>query len=110
MAREPPVGLFRLPDQGHQERPEQTNKTHQEASSSNSSYNSTNSRNTEVMNIAISEKEMDGIQQIISSDRDTLIDRKLFSGNDSTNKGLQHTKKSHDSTLPNERSKEVNSG
>jgi len=59
------------------------------------------------MNIAISWIELDGIQKIISPERTELIQRKLFSGNDSTNQGLQHTKKSHDSTGPIARSEEV---
>uniref|UniRef100_M1DFN3 CG6004 n=1 Tax=Solanum tuberosum TaxID=4113 RepID=M1DFN3_SOLTU len=109
MVCEPPVGTFRSPDQSQQRRLEQTNKTHQE-SPSNSSYNSTNSRNNEAMNIAISEKELEGIQKIISPDRDMVIHGKLFSGNESTNQGLQHTKKSGDSTLPIERTEEAISG
>uniref|UniRef100_M1DZR1 Bifunctional endo-1,4-beta-xylanase xylA n=1 Tax=Solanum tuberosum TaxID=4113 RepID=M1DZR1_SOLTU len=109
MAREPPVGLFRLPNLGKQRRLEQTNKTHHE-SSSNSTYNSTNSQNNEAMHIAISEMELDGIQKIISTDRDEVIHRKLFSGDDSPPQRLQHTKKSCDSTSPIERTEEMNSG
>ncbi|KAH0684401.1 hypothetical protein KY285_021903 [Solanum tuberosum] len=106
MARAPPVSLIRPPDQSHQRRPEETNKIHHE-SASNSSYNSTKSRNTEAMNIAISERELDGIQKFISPDHDKLIHRKLFSGNDSPNQGLQHTQKSHDSITPIVRSEEA---
>uniref|UniRef100_M1D845 Uncharacterized protein n=1 Tax=Solanum tuberosum TaxID=4113 RepID=M1D845_SOLTU len=100
MARTPPVSLFRPPDQSHLRRSEETNKTHQ-AASSNSSYNSTKSRNTEAMNSAISERELEGIQKIISPDQDKQIQRKLFIGNESPNRGLQHTQKSHDSIEPN---------
>uniref|UniRef100_M1DR39 Uncharacterized protein n=1 Tax=Solanum tuberosum TaxID=4113 RepID=M1DR39_SOLTU len=107
MAHEPPVSFFRSPDQSLPERPEQTNKTHQ-AASPNSSYNSTNSQNTD--HIAICEMELDGIQKIISSDRDKLIHRRLFSGNDPTNQGLQHTQKSHDSVAPIARYGEAISG
>ncbi|KAH0680948.1 hypothetical protein KY285_022560 [Solanum tuberosum] len=42
MAREPPVGLFRPPDQSHQERLNHRNKTHQQ-SPTNSTSNSVNS-------------------------------------------------------------------
>uniref|UniRef100_M1DNV2 Bifunctional endo-1,4-beta-xylanase xylA n=1 Tax=Solanum tuberosum TaxID=4113 RepID=M1DNV2_SOLTU len=109
MAREPPVSLFQAAGPSHLRRSEETNKTHQE-SLSNSSYNSTNSRNTEAMNIAISERELEGIQKIISPGRDRLIHRKLLTGNDSPNQGLQHTQKSHDSTMPIARSDEAISG
>ncbi|XP_049366633.1 uncharacterized protein LOC125831499 [Solanum verrucosum] len=109
MARAPPVNLFRPPDQSHLRRFEETNKTHQE-SPSNSSYNFTKLRNTEAMNIAISERELEGIHKFISLDRDKLINRKLFSGNDSTNQGLQHTQKLHDSIAPIARSDEATSG
>ncbi|KAH0768842.1 hypothetical protein KY290_012823 [Solanum tuberosum] len=109
MARAPPVSLFRSPDQSHLRRSEETNKTHQ-AASSNSSYNSTKSRNTEAMNNAISERELEGIQKIISPDQDKQIQRKLFIGNESPNRGLQHTQKSHDSIEPIARSGEANFG
>ncbi|KAH0736216.1 hypothetical protein KY290_011893 [Solanum tuberosum] len=108
MARAPPVNLFRPPDQSHQRRSEETIKSHQEPAS-NSSYNSTKSRNTEAMNIAISERELDGIQRFISPDRDKLIHRKLFSRDDSPTQGLQHTQKSHESITPIVRSEEANS-
>ncbi|KAG5631331.1 hypothetical protein H5410_003048 [Solanum commersonii] len=93
MECEPPVGLFKSPDQGHLRCLQQMNKTHHE-SPSNSSYNSMNLRNNEVMHIAISERELDGIQNIISPDHEKL----------------QHTKKSCDSISPIERTEEVNSG
>ncbi|KAG5606086.1 hypothetical protein H5410_027578 [Solanum commersonii] len=50
------------------------------------------------MNIANSGRELVRIQKIISPDCDKLIHRNLFTGNDSTNQGLQHTQKSSDST------------
>jgi len=109
MARAPPVSTFKPPNQSHQRFPEKTNKTHQE-SPSNSSYSSTNSRNNEAMHITISKRELDGIQKIISPDREKLIHRKLFRGNDSNNQGLQHTKKSSDSIEPFQRSDEAISG
>ncbi|KAG5613693.1 hypothetical protein H5410_013517 [Solanum commersonii] len=62
------------------------------------------------MSIAISEKELDGIQKINSPGRDRMIHRELFSGNDSTNQGLQHTQKSHDSIEPITRTDEAISG
>ncbi|KAH0665191.1 hypothetical protein KY290_027468 [Solanum tuberosum] len=105
MAREPPVGTFRPPDQSQQGRLGQTNKTHRE-SPSNSSHNSMNSRINEAMNCANPVRELAGIQKIISPDRDRLIRGKLLSENDST-QGLQHTTESEDSTLPIARSGEV---
>ncbi|KAH0665197.1 hypothetical protein KY285_026403 [Solanum tuberosum] len=95
MAREPPVDNFRPPDQSQQWRHEQKNKTHQELQS-NSSYNFMKSRHNEAMNIAISEKELEGIQKIISSEHDMVIQEMLFSGKDYTSQDLQHTKKSGD--------------
>ncbi|KAH0680773.1 hypothetical protein KY284_021859 [Solanum tuberosum] len=109
MAREPPVNSFKPPDENHQRRLEKTNKTQQE-SPSNSSYSSTNSRNNEAMHIAISERELDGIQKIISQEREKLIHRKLFTGNDFTNQDLQYTKKSSESIVPFERTDEAISG
>ncbi|KAH0736057.1 hypothetical protein KY285_011764 [Solanum tuberosum] len=106
MAREPPGGILRPPDLSQQGRLEQTNKTHED-SPSNSSYSSTNSRNNEAMLVAISEKELDGIQKVISPDRDMVIHGNLFSGNDSTNQGLQHTEKSSYSILPIARTEEA---
>ncbi|KAG5580323.1 hypothetical protein H5410_050950 [Solanum commersonii] len=106
MARASPVNLLRSPDQSHLRCSEETNKTHH-GSPSNSSYNSTNSRNTEAMNIAISERELDGIQKINSPGHDRMIHRELFYGNDSTNQGLQHTQKSHDSIKPIARTDEI---
>ncbi|KAG5580298.1 hypothetical protein H5410_050925 [Solanum commersonii] len=62
------------------------------------------------MNIVIFEKELDGIQKINSPGRDRMIHRELFGGNDSTNQGLQHTQKSHDSIEPITRTDEAISG
>ncbi|KAK6803165.1 hypothetical protein RDI58_000949 [Solanum bulbocastanum] len=59
MAREPPVGTVRPPDQAQQERLNQTNKTHHQPPS-NSSYNSVNLRNNEAMNSANSRREIEG--------------------------------------------------
>ncbi|KAG5568613.1 hypothetical protein H5410_064364 [Solanum commersonii] len=87
MVHAPPVNLFRPPDQSHLRRSKEMNKTHQE-SPSNSSYNYTKLQNKEELNITNLEKELEGIQKIISPDRDKLIHQKLFSGNDSTNQGL----------------------
>jgi len=106
MAREPPLGIPRPPDQSQQGRLEQTNKTHQD-SPSNSSYSSTNSRKNEAMLVAISERELDGIQKVNSPDRAMVIHGKLFSGNDSTNQGIQHTEKSSYSVLPIARTEEA---
>ncbi|KAH0674037.1 hypothetical protein KY284_025124 [Solanum tuberosum] len=110
MAREPagePLASRRM--KAIRGAPEKTNKTHQE-SSSNSSYSSTNSRNTEAMHIAISERELDGIQRIISTDRERLIHTKLFKENESTKQELQHTKKLDESIVPFERTDEAISG
>ncbi|KAG5595247.1 hypothetical protein H5410_036479 [Solanum commersonii] len=109
MAREPPVSTCKPPDESHQRRPEKKNKTHQE-SSSNSFYSSTNSRNNEAMHIALSEGELDGIQKLISSDRERLIHRKLVAGNDSTNQELQHTKNLDESIVPIKRTDVAISG
>ncbi|KAH0661511.1 hypothetical protein KY284_026442 [Solanum tuberosum] len=106
MAREPPVDNFRPPDQSQQGRHEQKNKTHQELQS-NSSYNFMKSRHNEAMNIAISEKELEGIQKIISSEHDMVIQEMLFSGKDYTSQDLQHTKKSGDYSLPIARTEEA---
>uniref|UniRef100_M1E0Z7 Uncharacterized protein n=1 Tax=Solanum tuberosum TaxID=4113 RepID=M1E0Z7_SOLTU len=106
MAREPPVDNFRPPDQSQQGRHEQKNKTHQELQS-NSSYNFMKSRHNEAMNIAISEKELEGIQNIISSEHDMVIQEMLFSGKDYTSQDLQHTKKSGDYSLPIARTEEA---
>ncbi|KAH0674030.1 hypothetical protein KY290_026276 [Solanum tuberosum] len=106
MAREPPVSTVKPPDGSYQRRPEMLNKTHQE-SSSNSSYSSTNLPNTKAMHIAILERELDGMQEIISPERETLICKKLFKGNDSTNQELQHTKKLGESIVPVERTDEA---
>jgi len=56
------------------------------------------------MNSAISKRELEGIQKIISPDQDKQIQRKLFIGNESPNQGLQHTQKPHDSIEPIARS------
>ncbi|KAG5585846.1 hypothetical protein H5410_046280 [Solanum commersonii] len=61
------------------------------------------------MHIAISGTELDGLQKIISPNREKMFHSKLFRGNDCTNQGLQHTKKLSDSIVPFERSDEANS-
>uniref|UniRef100_M1DLR1 Uncharacterized protein n=1 Tax=Solanum tuberosum TaxID=4113 RepID=M1DLR1_SOLTU len=99
MAREPPVGLFRPPDQSQSGCYDNSNKTHKE-SSTNSSNNSVNSRKREVISSAISEKELEETREIISPQRNTLIQGKMVSGIDSPNQELQHTEKSLDSTEP----------
>ncbi|KAK4707023.1 hypothetical protein R3W88_033410 [Solanum pinnatisectum] len=60
MAREPPVGTVRPPNQAQQERLNQTNKTHHQPPS-NSSYNSVNLRNNEAMNSANSQREIEAM-------------------------------------------------
>ncbi|KAH0776722.1 hypothetical protein KY290_008133 [Solanum tuberosum] len=109
MAREPPEDPFRPPDQPHQERLEQTNKTHP-PSPSNSIGNSVNSRMNEAMNIAISERELDGIRKNISTDLNDVFDTRLVHGNESPNQELQHITKSMDSIIPIARSKDASSG
>ncbi|KAK6780036.1 hypothetical protein RDI58_022220 [Solanum bulbocastanum] len=109
MAREPPVGTVRPPDQAQQERLNQTNKTHHQPPS-NSSYNSVNLRNNEAMNSANSRREIEGKQKIIPPVRDSLNRAKMVEGNDYTSQDLQHTKKSRDSISLFERSGEAISG
>ncbi|KAK6780084.1 hypothetical protein RDI58_022268 [Solanum bulbocastanum] len=82
MAREPPIGIVRPPNQSQKGRSDQTNKTHQE-SSSNSTSSSMNLQIKEVMNSASSERELDEVQEIISPSYDGLIREKLITGNDS---------------------------
>ncbi|KAG5631448.1 hypothetical protein H5410_003165 [Solanum commersonii] len=62
------------------------------------------------MHIVISKRELDGIQKIISPDRNKVSHQKLFSGDDSALQRLHHTKKSCDSTAPIERTEEMNFG
>ncbi|KAH0716635.1 hypothetical protein KY285_012666 [Solanum tuberosum] len=109
MAREPPEELFRPPDQFHQERLGQRNKTHQQSPTTSSS-NSVKSRINEAINIAISERELDGIRKNISSDHTDVIHEKVVRGIDSPHKDLQHTTKSSDFISPIVRSEEANSG
>ncbi|KAG5580306.1 hypothetical protein H5410_050933 [Solanum commersonii] len=54
----------------------------------------------EVMNIAISERELDGIRKNISTDLNDVIYERLVKGDDSPNHELQHTTKSIDSIIP----------
>ncbi|KAH0712245.1 hypothetical protein KY289_008204 [Solanum tuberosum] len=109
MAREPPEVPFRPPDQSHQERLDKTDKTHPQ-SPSNSISNSVNSRLNEAMNIAISERELDGIRKNISTDFNDVFYERLANGDDSPNQELQHTKKSVDSIIPIARTEDAISG
>ncbi|KAG5606146.1 hypothetical protein H5410_027638 [Solanum commersonii] len=106
MAREPPMVLFRPSDQSLQERLEQMNKTHQQSPSISIS-NSVNSRMNEAINIASSEKEIDGNRKNISIDLNIVFYGKLVSGDDSPRQELQHTTKSLDSFIPIARPEEV---
>ncbi|KAG5605799.1 hypothetical protein H5410_027291, partial [Solanum commersonii] len=86
-----------------------TNKTHQQ-SPTTSSNNSVNSQINEAINVAFSERELDGSRKNISSGRNEVIHEMLFSGNDSPNQELQYTTKSSDIIVPIVRSEEANSG
>ncbi|KAG5568560.1 hypothetical protein H5410_064421 [Solanum commersonii] len=102
------VGGSRTSRTGPQRRA-QTNKTLPQ-SPSNSVSNSVNLRMNEVMNIAISERELDGIRKNISTDLNDVIYERLVKGDDSPNQELQHTTKSIDSIIPIVRSEDAISG
>ncbi|KAG5588866.1 hypothetical protein H5410_039380, partial [Solanum commersonii] len=56
---------------------------------------------TRAINIAISERELDGIRKNISSDHNDMLHEKGDRGNDSPSKELQYTIKSADVIGPN---------
>jgi len=107
MAREPPVELSRPPDEDQLERHCKSNKTHL-ATPHNSSYSSSNSQNTEAINTAISERELDGIRKINSPEVHVSIHGKSIVVMKSPNHDLYSTKKPTDSIVPIERSREAN--
>ncbi|KAG5599229.1 hypothetical protein H5410_030599 [Solanum commersonii] len=99
-------GLFKA---GPVPRVDQRNKTHQQSPNTSSS-NSVKSRINEAINIAISERELDGIRKNISSDHTDVIHEKVIRGNDSPHKDLQYTTKSLDFIAPIARTEGANSG
>ncbi|KAH0709370.1 hypothetical protein KY284_010797 [Solanum tuberosum] len=107
MAREPPVELSRPPDEDQLERHGKSNKTHL-ATPHNSSYSSSNSQNTEAINTAISERELDGIRKVISPEVHVSIHGKSITVMKSPNHDLYATKNPTDSIVPIERSREAN--
>ncbi|KAG5572055.1 hypothetical protein H5410_061821 [Solanum commersonii] len=107
MAREPPVELSQPPDKDHLERHGKSNKT-QLATPHNSSYSSSNSQNTEAINTAISERELDGTRKIISLEVHVSIHGKSIAVTKSPNHDLYSTKNPTDSIVPIERSRNAN--
>ncbi|KAG5613680.1 hypothetical protein H5410_013504 [Solanum commersonii] len=107
MAREPPVELSQPPDKDHLERYGKSNKT-QLATPHNSSYSSSNSQNTEAINTATSERELDGTIKIISPEVHVSIHGKSIAVTKSSKHDLYSTKNPTDYIVPIERSRDAN--
>lgn len=106
MANIPPVELSRPPDQMEMMHRPNMSKTHL-VSSSDSSYNSSKLRREEEIYAAISERELDWAQKIISMARSGEIQVLKSGEGDSQAKDLYYTQKSHESTFPIARNREA---
>ncbi|KAH0685843.1 hypothetical protein KY285_016399 [Solanum tuberosum] len=106
MAREPSVELPRPPNEDQLERQRKGNKT-QAATPHNSSHSSSKSQNTKAINIAISEKELDGAHKIIPPEHNVTNPRKKNGVMVSPSQDVYRSKKSTDSTAPVQRNHEA---
>ncbi|KAH0657912.1 hypothetical protein KY289_026660 [Solanum tuberosum] len=106
MAREPPVELPRPPDQCQSERHGNGNKP-QLLRSHYTSQSSSKSQDTDAVNTAFSEKELEGIRKIMSYETTGLNHGKVLGPMECTSFDLQHSKKSIDSTVPIVRNREA---
>uniref|UniRef100_M1DZ59 Uncharacterized protein n=1 Tax=Solanum tuberosum TaxID=4113 RepID=M1DZ59_SOLTU len=106
MATTPPVELPRPPDQLEKMHSPNTSKIHQ-GSSSDSSYNSSKLQREEAIHVAISEREFDWAQKIMSMARSGEIRVQRSGEGDSQSKDLHNIQKSVESTFPFARNREA---